>query len=183
MMNSNQRTDQPKRFIQSALVGLFLFNLMLVACVFQSTPPGSSVIAGGISNADETLNYSLHYWDEGLRLLIWDDLAGGSDFSSGSGSTGDPVFRLEGISESSEGLRYEFQLETSDGMTADFILDGRSFDLANGAVFFVTPAAGGFDIRQYDIDLSQIPLTHDGVVEFSRNQPELVDLFANLDPG
>ena len=58
-------------------------------------------------------------WKEGLVLMIWHD-APGSSMSDGSGSTTDPVYKLHGYAESRDGRRVDWQVETTDGETAQF---------------------------------------------------------------
>ena len=92
------------------------------ACSFKSTPPGPSV-AGGVY---QQAGYSFMRWKEGLALMIWYD-APASSMSDGSGSTSDPVYGLHGYVESRDGRRVDWQVETTDGETAQFWIDDTSY--------------------------------------------------------
>jgi len=75
-------------------------------------------------------------WKQGLAIMIWHDLDSSSNH--GSGSTGDPIYRLTGYASSLDGRRVEWKVQTADGKTAQFWIDDVGYDLANGALFAVT---------------------------------------------
>jgi hypothetical protein len=75
-----------------------LVLLALPGCGGKSTPPGANVIYGSVGDG----HYSFLWWQEGLRLMIWDDVDGNHGYS-GSGSTEDPVYRGAGAVEAADG--------------------------------------------------------------------------------
>lgn len=111
-------------------------------------------------------------WKEGLALMIWHDVPG-SFMSEGSGSTTDPVYRIHGYAESQDGLRFDWELETSDGKTAQFRIDNTSYDLADGALFIITTKNGETEVKQLRRDLSGVQAKHESCVAFAKSDPEV----------
>jgi hypothetical protein len=146
-----------------------LLVVPLSACSPGSTPPGPYAAYGTVGQ----VGYVYYRWKEGLALMIWHDIAG-SSMSSGSGSTTDPVYRLHGYAESQDGRRLDWELQTSDGMTAQFEIDNTSYDLLDGALFIITTQGGETDVRQLERDLSDVQTNHESCLAFARSDPDLV---------
>ncbi len=160
-----------------AIVSLILIVLLsaLVACGGSSSPPGPNAVFGA---AVGKASYLLLDWQEGLRILIWDDIADGGHGSSGSGSSSDPVYRESGSAQAADGRGYEFNLETSDGQQAEFTIDDVAYDLDQGRLFLIRTAGDGTQVQQLDLDLSALTPTNDGIVAFGQETPEIADFIA-----
>jgi hypothetical protein len=152
--------------------------LALVACG-GTTPPGANIISGAFEGQ---ASYLLLDWQEGLRIMIWDDAPDADHHSSGSGSTTDPIFYQEGGAQAADGRGYAYTLETADGIQADFAIDGVPYDLERGKVFLIRVTGDGAQIQQLDLDLSGVSPTNDGIVAFGRETPEIAALMAESAP-
>ena len=117
------------------LIGILVVSLLAIPFMSTSvgcgkyTAPGP-VIAGG---ALEEASYTFMKWNEGLTLMIWHEAFTSSN-NHGSSSTESPVYRLEGYAESDDGIRIEWNLETSDGKTAEFAINNTEYDLTEGSL-------------------------------------------------
>jgi hypothetical protein len=143
-----------------------------VAGCGRSTPPGADVAYGQYRGA----SFTYLRWEEGLRIMIWTDLDAAS--SHGSGSTRDPVYRLEGHAESPDGRQVDWRAETSDGKTAEFAIDDVAYDLSDGTLFIVTTARGATEVTQLERDLSGVQATYESGVAFAESDPALVAFLA-----
>lgn len=94
--------------------------------------------------------------------MIWDNVDGNHGYS-GSGSTEDPVYHGAGNIEAADGSGYTYELETTDGQTASFTLDGKSYDLADGALFLVTNQGDTNRVVQLEKDFSGLDTTNAAV--------------------
>ncbi|MGD2077240.1 MAG: hypothetical protein PVH18_02595 [Chloroflexota bacterium] len=161
-----------RRYVAGLLLAAIL--VPLTACT-GTTPPGPNAVFGGV---DGQASYLLLDWQEGLRLLIWDDIVEGGHHNSGSGSTTDPVFRQSGGAEAADGRTYEYALETTDGIEAEFSIDGTAYDLEQGRLFLIRTAGDGTQVQQLDLDLAGLTPTNDGIVAFGRETPEIAAFIA-----
>jgi len=155
-------------------LALAILLLALVACG-GTTPPGPNAVFGGL---DGDASYLLLDWQEGLRILIWDDIVEGGHDNSGSGSTSDPVFRQSGGAQAADGRSYAYNLETTDGQQADFTIDGVPYDLEQGTLFLIRTTGDGTQVQQLDLDLSGLTPTNDGIAAFGRETPEIAAFIA-----
>lgn len=125
--------------------------------------------------------FEFYRWEEGLTLMIWHD---GVKYSDCASSTNGHGYLVHCQSTSGEDTRFDWRLETSDGIAADFKINGRLYNLANGALFVVTTSAGDTRVKQFDRDLSTVIPNADGVVEFGLTEPAILPLLQvppNLD--
>ena len=150
-------------------VWLLLIAGLLISCSPKSTPPGANSIGGAI----DRLNYSYHYWDEGLGLLIWHDFSYGAESCSGTGSTEDPIYRLACSVQAQNGRRFEWEVYTSDGVQGDFTIDGIQYDLDQGMLFLIRTAGSVTQVEQLDLDLSGLSPTNAGIEDFGRQTAEI----------
>ncbi len=169
-----QRQNVSGERLAAISFSLIILLLALAACG-RTTPPGPNAVFGG---ADGQASYLLLDWQEGLRILIWDDIVDGGHDNSGSGSTSDPVFYQSGGAQATDGRSYEYALETSDGLQADFSIDGVPYDLEQGRLFLIRTAGDGTQVQQLDLDLSGLTPTNDGIVAFGRETPEIAAFIA-----
>jgi hypothetical protein len=114
--------------------------------------------------------YEFYRWEEGLTLMIWFDGAKSSACSSSS-STSDPQFVLQCHAVSRSDVRFDWVLESEDGVTADFSIDGQSFDLEGGKLFLITTSSGEIEVQQIERDLSSVRPEADSITEFGLKDP------------
>jgi len=143
----------------------------------RSTPPGANMAGGGLGQA----RYVFLQWKEGLEIMIWHDVLGGSGEGKGSGSTTDPIYRYQGYAESSDGRRFDWEVQTADGKTALFKIDDTRYDLADGRLFLVTTRGGRTEVRQLDRDLSGVQPDWESIVVFAKSDPDVAE-FAGVTP-
>jgi hypothetical protein len=161
-----QFTMKP-RLLASWLPALLLAAILLSACG-RTTPPGPNTVYGEIEEG----NYLLLDWQQGLRLMIWDNFQGAHQYR-GSGSTADPIYRGEGTVEAGDGSGYSFTVETEGGQTAVFEINGQRYDLAQGRLFIIRVTGDGRQVQQLDRDLSGVEPTSEGIIAFGRSDPDV----------
>jgi hypothetical protein len=150
----------------SYILLLAFLGLLSAACSPASTPPGPDMAAGVYIQS----GYEFYRWEEGLTLMIWFDGAKSSACGSSS-STSDPQFVLQCHAVTRSDVRFDWLLETEDGVTADFSIDGKSFDLENGKLFLIRTSSGEAEVTQIDRNLSSVRHEADSIIEFSLNDP------------
>lgn len=143
--------------------------LSLSACVSQ-TPPGPTIYVNTIENA--TCNF--YVWPQGLRLMLWTDIIDSTNHD-GASRTGDPVYRQKDFAQAHDGRRLDWQLETTNGITATLQIDTQQPDLANGMLFLVKTANGSTEIQQLDYDLASLPSTTESCQRVAGNNPVVSD--------
>jgi hypothetical protein len=117
-------------------------------------------------------SYTFLHWKEGLRVMMWFDMAEAVS-GEGSGSTRDPVHSIAGFASASDGRRVDWQLETEDGRTASFSIDGQPHDLSQGALFLITTTDEQTQVRQLSRDLSAIQATNESCEAFAEADPDV----------
>ena len=167
------RTTSSSRY-QGMKVSLALLVVLVLSGCTSSTPPGASTAGGVVGDGA----YTFMQWDEGLTILIWDDIRG-SHSNHGSGSSSDPVFRQSGQAESPDGRGYSYQVETEDGVTARFTIDGKDFDLSKGTIFLVKTKGAETVVQQLSRDLSEISSTDQAFREMAQSDPDVAALISN----
>ncbi|MCJ7567530.1 MAG: hypothetical protein MUO58_08325, partial [Anaerolineales bacterium] len=116
--------------------------------------------------------YEYFHWKEGLDVMIWHDaIESSSCDSSGSTSAKTHVVRCQAISESKQS--FDWQIETSDGLTGEFVLNNNQFDLSDGKIFVVSTAQDPIEIQQYQRDLSGVRPERESIVEFGLNDSDI----------
>lgn len=144
----------------------------------KKTPPGANSVGGGV----EDTRFFYHYWDEGLAVLIWHDLAIGGQGCSGSGSTEDELYRLDCDIDGSEGQSLNFQIHTGDGITADMWIDGQSYDLSRGNLFLVRAQESPPEIVQLQRDLSNLGSSVEAVSALAISDPDIAAFVESARP-
>jgi hypothetical protein len=157
--------------LRTLYLWLLLIASFISSCSPKSTPPGANSIGGSIDGA----NYTYHYWQEGLALLIWHDFSYGAESCSGTGSTEDPVYRLECTVQAQDGRQFGWQIHTRDGVKAEMWIDGRSYDLAQGAMFLVSSGEGETTVVQLQRDLSALNPDVESIAALASSDPDVVD--------
>ena len=159
------------------IFGCFLLIAALISsCSPKSTPPGANSIGGGVDGA----RYSYHYWEEGLAILFWYDCTSGGGGCSGTGSTEDPVHRLECHVESTDGQSFSWKVNTRDGVTADMWIEDQSYDLSQGNMFLVSSQDDGIQVDQLQRDFSELEPTVETISALSYSDPDVADFIARI---
>ncbi|NQT74187.1 MAG: hypothetical protein HQ553_15695 [Chloroflexi bacterium] len=141
----------------------------------KSTAPGADM-AGGVF---EESSFTFMKWKEGLTLMIWYEALASSN-SHGSSSTESSVYKLEGYTESEDGIRIEWNLETSDGKTAEFAIDNTSYDLSEGSLFIIGTTIETPTVMQLNHDLSGIQPVYESCVAFGKSDPDVVSFIESI---
>ncbi len=145
-------------------------------CTPKSTPPsGTSILSNGVD-----FNFTYLHWDAGLAVILIDEVAGGRG-SSGSGSTNSPVYTMSGYAGGG-GKGYQWRLEATAGKTGTLRVDGRDYDLANGAVFVLKLKDDKLQIHQLKRDMSAIPFDADRCREVLTKDEEIQELLGKKAP-
>lgn len=160
------------------LLGIFFLFGFLIGCSAKSTPPGANSIGGSVDGA----NYSYHYWDEGLAILIWHDFSYGAEGCSGTGSTEDPVYRLECSVEAQDGRRFEWEVHSSDGQTGDMWINGESYNLSQGTLFLVSSQGDDVKVNQLQRDFSELEATNEAIAGMAQSDPDVANFVTGIDP-
>ncbi len=138
------------------------------ACGGSSTPPGASKVLG----SSEQGGYLFLRWQEGLDVMIWHDLVGEGTADSAGFATG-RLYIERGSARFADGRSLAWEVQTVDGRMGEVQIGGVRYDLAVGTLFIVTTQGGTPAVRQLSRDLSAVPLDHDGILAFARNDPDL----------
>jgi hypothetical protein len=152
--------------IKSRLWLLALSGFLFTACSPASTPPGPDMAAGVYIQS----GYEFYLWEEGLTLMIWFDGAKSSACSSSS-STSDPVFVLRCHAITTTDVRFDWLLETEDGVTAEFSIDGQPIDLDDGKLILIRTSSGDAEVLQIERNLSSVRPEADSIIAFSLGDP------------
>ncbi|HUV88906.1 MAG TPA: hypothetical protein VMY80_04575, partial [Anaerolineae bacterium] len=155
---------------------LFALLAVIVAfsgCAPSSTPPGPDVAGGKVEQG----GFTFMRWKEGLAIMIWHNLE--SSTHHGSGSTTDPVYRLQGDAESQDGRHVDWRLETTDGKTAQFWIDNTPYDLSSGTLFIITTKNERTEVRQLQRDLSGVQTNYESCIAFARSDPDLASFISD----
>lgn len=74
----------------------------------------------------------------------------------GSSSTDDPLHRHRGLAKSEDGSRYDWELTTKDGRTANLEINGTKYDLSDGTLFAIQVEGKQVTVHQLENDISQL---------------------------
>lgn len=146
------------------LLLLFLFG----AACGGTTPPGPDMAGGSY---EDLAGYTYLRWPDGARLLFWHGVGDGG--CNGSGSTGDPVYRVACRIELENGRLLTWNARTEDGETIELAIDGVPYDVAAGNVFLLDASGAGTAVTQLQRDLSALDAMHDDVIAFARDDAEI----------
>jgi hypothetical protein len=164
MKQSGRMTDWPVRLAVLALLAVS----SLVACSERSTTPGANKALGTCAQG----GYLFLRWQEGLEVMIWHDLAGEGTADSAGFAAG-RLHIERGSARSSDGRDLAWEVQTVDGKAGEVHIGGGRYDLAAGNVLIVTTKGGTTAVRQFHRDLSAVPLDHETILAFARNDPDL----------
>jgi len=162
--------------IKNIWFSLFLFAGFLIGCSPKSTPPGANSVGGVLEEAV----FSYHYWEEGLAILIWHDFTYGGEGCSGTGSTEDPVYRLECTVESMDGRSFSWQVHSRDGITADMWIEDQPYNLAQGTMFLVKAQDGELQVEQIQRDFSGLEPSVESISALADSDPDVREFIAHI---
>jgi hypothetical protein len=118
------------------------------------------------------VSYVYLRWQQGLELMIWHDVVDAS-MGRGTGATGASTYQYGGRAEAVDGRGFTWDLETEDGVTAEFRIDGRRYDLANGRLFVVTTRPGETAVEQLQRDLDNVRANRESCIAFAQGDPDV----------
>lgn len=153
-------------------------GLGLAACFGRTTPPGPDMAGGGYESA----TYEYFHWQEGMNILIWHD-ANTSSTCNSSGSTRSDTHLVQCQAVAEDGFELFWQIETTDGRSAQFTINNQPFDLADGTAFLITTADDQLDIQQLERDLSGVNAEHQSITEYSLADPEINQFIQSTVPA
>jgi hypothetical protein len=154
-----------------------LFAGLLASCGPSTTPPGANTFRGSVQ---DTL-YVYHTWQDGLAILVWHNFSYGSSGCRGTASTEDPVYRLACEADSQNGHRFEWEIHTRDGVSAQMWIDGDGYDLSQGQVFLVSSQDGETQVVQLQRDLSALAPDEAAISTWGQQDDEISDFIARTD--
>ena len=183
MSNNNRygiRSWKGEAIIQLADLALVvvLLTIGVAACGGSSNPPQAAKALGSVAQG----GYLFLRWQEGLEVMIWHDLSGESTGHS-AGSNAGRLHIERGSAQSADGRSLNWEVQTRDGRTAEVQIGAVRYDLAAGDLFIVTTRSGMPVVRQLRRDLSAVPLDHDGILAFARDDPDLAAFLDELPPA
>jgi len=166
-------------YLRVCLLVFASFSLLicLFGCGTRTTPPGPTTI--GTSAPGMSITFLR--WKEGLMVLFVDNVKG-SHRSGGSGSTDNPVHTQRGSAGDADAGGYQWQLQTTDGKSANCRINGKEYDLSKGTLFVIQATGEQVEVHQLQRDLSNIPLNAEGCREAVREDAEIRKVLGT-DPG
>jgi hypothetical protein len=142
-----------------ASIGIALV-ISLVGCGTRTTPPGPTTI--GTSAPGMSITFLR--WKEGLMVLFVDNVKG-RHRSEGSGSPDNPVYTQRGSAGDADAGGYQWQLQTTDGKSANCRINGKEYDLSKGTLFVIKAKGEQVEVHQLKRDLTAIPVDALGCTE------------------
>lgn len=132
----------------------------------------------GLKSANKHLSPDFEFfrWWDGLTILIVEDVQG---FGHGSGSGDNYQWKL--AADNDHGLRYECQLDTTNGKTATFRIDDKEYDLSRGALFVIKARDDKIEVYQLNRNLSALPFDSAVIGDFLKNDAEVRKIFGVKD--
>ena len=151
-------------------LSIFLLCLITSSGCTRQQPPSPTSLSMAIGSG--TLVY--YVWNEGRpAVMICSDIQGGAGGLEDHIS-GPPWVRKEkGYTLSSDGRRFDWQLETGDGRSVNCQVDGKEYDLSKGTLFLVKTMGGKTDVEQLSRDLSAAKPETESCKDFARKDPTL----------
>ena len=105
-------------------------------------------------------------------VLFVDNVKGGHR-SGGSGSTDNPVRTQRGSAGDVDAGGYQWQIQTTDGNSANCRINGKDYDLSKGSLFVINAKREQVEVNQFKQDLSAIPFDAEGCKELIAKDTEI----------
>lgn len=157
---------------------LSLVPLVLVAILVTYLSSAMRAHAPGLAATDGSVGKAgyVYYWSErGLRLMIWHDAAEVA-LLTGSDGAAETARWLAGRAIAEGQPLFDWEIETADGRTARFRIDGTAYDLSQGTVFLVRSKGRQIEVEQLQRDLSSTQPDAETVAHFAASDAALSDL-------
>jgi hypothetical protein len=157
---------------------LSLLPLVLVAILVTLLSSATRAHAPGLAATDGTVGQAryVYYWSErGLRLMIWHD-ATEVALATEAGGSARAARWLSGRATADGRPLFDWEIETTDGRTARFRIDGVVYDLSQGTVFLVRSEGGQIEVDQLQRDLAGTLPDAETVARFAASDATLADL-------
>jgi len=157
---------------------LSVLPLVLVAILVTFLSSGMRAHVPGLAAANGTVGQAgyVYYWSErGLRLMIWHDAAE-VVLDRQEGSSKRPARWLSGHAIAGGQPLFDWEIETPDGRTARFRIDGTVYDVSQGSVFLVRSEGRQIEVEQLQRDLSSTQPDAETVARFAASDAILSDL-------
>src|SRR5262245_49289666 len=157
-------------FLPRGSLRFLSFTLLVggAGCGLRATPPG----AGTLTTSGPGMSITYLRWDQGLRVLFVDDVPG-QHGSHGTSSTANPVATSTVSAGSLDAGGYQGQLQTRDGKSANCRINGKEYDLSQGALFVIKAQGQQVEVHQLQRDLTAIPFDAEGCREPLEKDPEI----------
>ena len=168
---------QRRRLNIWGLLALSLFSITLLACRQASMPPDPYTLTGTL---DERARFHLFYWEEGLKILLWDDLPLGAHSQGSSSDSSDPYLHLDGGGYVENNRGYEYTIDVRDGIEAEMTIDNRAYNLADGTVFLIQTAGISNKVTQLDLNLDDLEPNEEWIESLGRSQPQISGFISQL---
>lgn len=114
----------------------------------------------------------------GMAVVVWTDLPGGSSEFLPPVTTKTEGFVFVGHHRSSDGRQVECRIATRDGSTGPVTINGKSFNLAQGALFLVSTTGAQTQVRQLKRDF--VKLEPGDLMHLAKNDQEIRTFFTNV---
>ena len=110
--------------------------------------------------------------------MMWFD---SDDYGShGSGSTDADTHTQTGHIVGRDGRRIEWALETADGKTARFTMDGTTYDLSKGTLFLIETGGEQIGVQQLLRDLAALERTQAACQALAASDPDVAEFVRGL---
>ena len=156
---------------------IVLVTTAVVACGGSSMPPGANKALGSCEQG----GYLFLRWQEGLEVILWHDLTGESTAGS-AGFVAGRFYIERGSAHAADGRSLAWEVQSTHGTLGEAQIGGVRYDLAAGTLFLVTTQGDATEVRQLPRDLSAVPLDHDAVLAFARNDPDVAAFLNKVPP-
>lgn len=130
----------------------------------------------------ENTGYEFFHWQAGLDVLLWHEAVTDSRCDS-SGEAGADTHFVQCLARTEAGIEFGWQIATQDGRSADFMLDGQTYDLAEGTVFLINIENGILDVQQLQRNLSSVAANHDSITQFALADPDISQFIETASPN
>lgn len=168
-------------------LGLLLVLLMCATitagcgATLAPPPPTPHTISG--MTRDRT-SYTFLKWNGGLAIMLVDQcdvhsLSGSGCDGESDRRKGDAHWWDQETNEWQDG--YEWELETSDGRTAQFSINNVQYDLEQGRVFHIDAKGDQATVQQLDRDLTNVQPNRTSCNNFVTADPELTKTTEGVD--
>ncbi|MCO6043206.1 hypothetical protein NG895_04750 [Aeoliella sp. ICT_H6.2] len=121
---------------------------------------------------------TVFHW--GSLFVIWTDApTGGGGSTSSNMQGGSCTGQLIGAN----GEVLKFTCKTSDGKSGTATIAGQSYDLQKGSLFLAVADDDGWQVKQLNRDLQEVPLNKQGLRKLAESDEEIQEFFGSAASG